>query len=405
MRILILNETAAPIGGEMNYYVFDIASRLRAAGETVAMVHSREPKSMFRGAGYIFDHLRGMNAGAAAVRTRLEAIVDDFRPDVIQIHGAPNLQLDPWLTGRVAVTRWVHNHQFYCSGQNMTWARPRRPCERPHGIACLAAHGLCGCGSMNPVRNWMQYSRVEASLAALREAPHLQVASRVVAQNLVRNGVDPGRIEHLPLYAPPPQNTKKPPMSNRRFILHPSALVRYKGVWLLVRNLHRLPDDVDIVLGGAGGELQEPLEHYIASNHLSNRVRVMGAVSPAQWSVFFHQAEMVVMPSLWNEPLGLAGLHAMAHGKPVIAFQSGGISEWLEDNKNGVVVPFGARDAFVEATARLLNDRDRLWELGANARACWEERFKPEHHMEKLLGYYRRIAKSYSSTITRKPTS
>ena len=390
MRILILNEAAAPSGGEMNYYVFDIASRLRDAGETVALVHSREPKSMFRGTGYIFDHLHGMHAAPEEVRARLEAIVDDFKPDVIQIHGVPNLALDPWLAERAPTTRWIHNHQFYCSGRNMTWGRPRRPCTRPHGFACLLAHGIHGCGSSNLVKNVLRYRQTGADLALLRQSCHLQVASRVLADNLIRNGVDPARIEHLPLYAPPPTE-KKPPVPARRSILHPSALVRFKGVWLMVRNLDQLPDDVDVVLGGAGGELQEPLEHYVAANRLSTRVRVMGEVNPALWSVLLHQASLVVMPTLWNEPLGLAGIYAMAHGKPVIAFRSGGIDEWLEDGKTGVAVRFGARDEFVDQVARLLNDRERLKTLGAQARAAWDAKFRPERHLERLRAFYRRM--------------
>ena len=375
----------------MNYYVFDVATRLRAGGETVALVHGREPKSMFRGTGYIFDHLRAMNAPVEEVRTRLEAIVDDFRPDVIQIHGVPNLALDPWLASRVPSTRWIHNHQFYCSGEAMTWARPRHPCERPHGLGCLLSHGLHACGSSNLVKNLIRYRQIGAALGTLRQSCHLQVASRVLARNLERNGIEPSRIEHIPLYAPMPSD-KKPPMPNRRMILQPSALVRHKGVWLLVRNIEQLPDDIDLVLGGAGGELQEPLEKYVADNQLGHRIRIMGEVPPSQWSVLFHQATLVAIPSLWNEPLGMTGLYAMAHAKPAIAFRSGGIDEWLEDGKTGIGVRFGARDAFVEATAKLLNDGQLLKEFGIQARKAWEARFRPEAHVEKLRAYYARIA-------------
>ena len=375
----------------MNYYVFDVANRLREAGETVALVHGREPKSTFRGTGYIFDHLRAMTAPVDQVRTRLEAIVDDFQPDVIQIHGMPNLALDDWLASRAPTTRWIHNHQFYCSGQAMTWARPRHACERPHGLGCLLAHGIHGCGSSNLLKNVIRYRQTGAALDLLRQSCHLQVASEVLARNLARNGIEPSRIEHIPLYAPPASD-KKPPMPTRRIVLQPSALVRHKGVWLMVRNIDQLPDDVDLVLGGAGGELLEPLEEYVANNQLGHRVRVMGEVPPSQWSVLFHQATLVAIPSLWNEPLGLTGLYAMSYGKPVIAFRSGGIDEWLEDGKTGIGVRFGARNAFVESTAKLLNDWQHLKELGIQARKAWDARFRPEAHVEKLQAYYKRIA-------------
>ena len=160
----------------------------------------------------------------------------------------------------------------------------------------------------------------------------------------------------------------------------------------MVRNIDQLPDDVDLVLGGAGGELLEPLEEYVANNQLGHRVRVMGEVPPSQWSVLFHQATLVAIPSLWNEPLGLTGLYAMSYGKPVIAFRSGGIDEWLEDGKTGIGVRFGARNAFVESTAKLLNDWQHLKELGIQARKAWDARFRPEAHVEKLQAYYKRIA-------------
>lgn len=400
MKILMFNETAAPCGGEMNYYVFDIAERLRASGDSVALVHGRQQKSQFKGVGYIFDHLRTMNAPIEDVRLRLEAIVEDFKPDVIQLHGVPNLGLDPWLAERAPTARWIHNHLLYCSGQTMTLGWPRQPCMRSHGPWCLGAHVLHGCGSLNPLRNLLQFGHVSASLAALRQATGLQVASRMLADNLVRNGIAANRVEHLPLYAAPSAEARKTiskptPLqpAQRRFILHPGGLVRHKGAWLLVHNIDQLPDDVDIVFAGGGGELQPALEKYVAEHRVSDRVRIMGVVSPVQWSSLFYQASIVVLPSFWNEPLGLAGIYAMAHSKPVVAFRSGGIDEWLEHGRTGIAVPFGARDAFIEAVVRLLNDGNLQQCLATQAHDAWDARFRPEHHLANLRNYYARLAK------------
>jgi glycosyltransferase involved in cell wall biosynthesis len=221
----------------------------------------------------------------------------------------------------------------------------------------------------------------------------------MLADNLVRNGIDGSRVELLPLYAAPGAAPKKPLQkptalqpAQRRFILHPGGLVRHKGAWLLVRNIEQLPDDVDIVFAGSGGELQPALERYVAEHRVSERVRIMGVVSPAQWSALFHQAAVVVLPSFWNEPLGLAGIYAMAHSKPVVAFRSGGIDEWLEHGVTGIAVPFGARDAFVEAVVKLLNDWDLQKSLSSQAHDAWDARFRPEHHLANLRNYYARLA-------------
>jgi|GEM_PF-699199 len=397
MKILILNEAAVPLGGEMNHYVLDVAARLRASGDAVALVHGRGPKAEFRGARYIFDHLRKMNAPEEEVRVRLEAIVDDFRPDVIQIHGVPNLALDRWLVDLAPTVRWVHNHLLTCSGGTMTWRWPRRPCQRAHGPACLAMHALRGCGGGDPVRNLVRYRKVSRSLGVLRSLPWLQVASGVMKENLIRNGVDLARIEQIPLYAPPPASPemRKAFPGRRRFVLHAGGLCRQKGARLLVREIGRLPEDVDLVFAGGSGELERSLKKEVAARQLSGRVRIMGEVSPEQWRQLFCQAALVVVPSLWNEPLGLGGLYAMAHGKAVVAFDGGGIGEWLEDGHTGVAVApekgRAAGAAFMDAVAALLADPTRLEKLGSQAAERWNARFRPEHHLEALRACYHRM--------------
>jgi glycosyltransferase involved in cell wall biosynthesis len=395
MRILILNETAAPVGGELNHYVLDVAERLRATGDVVALVHNRLPKSEFRGEGYIFGHLRKMGAPPEEVRTRLEAIVDDFKPDVIQIHGVPNLAVDPWLAAKAPTARWIHNHLSYCSGGSMTWAWPgRKPCQRAHGPACLALHALRGCGSANPVENLVRYHQTSGALFQMRKMPLLQVASEMMKERLIRNGIDPARIETIPLYAGAisPSETRKTPPTPRRFILHPGELAPGKGASFLIRDIETLPEDVDLVFAGGGGTLEQPLKKFVSRRGLSKRVRIMGEVNPAQWKQLFSQATLIAMPSLWNEPLGLSGLCAMAHGKPVVTFQGRGIDEWLGNDQTGIVVPHGSRAAFVKAVGALLTDPARLQRLGKQAFERWNARFQPEHHLENLRAYYSKIS-------------
>jgi glycosyltransferase involved in cell wall biosynthesis len=42
---------------------------------------------------------------------------------------------------------------------------------------------------------------------------------------------------------------------------------------------------------------------------------------------------------VWPEPFGLVGLEAGSQGVPAIAFDVGGIGEWLKDGDNGRLVP------------------------------------------------------------------
>ena len=389
MRILILNQIPAPAQGEMNYYVLDVAARLQAAGDAVGLVHGRQPESKFLGTGYIFDHLQESLRNDDDARVRLEAIVHDFDPDIVQIHGVTNVKIDGWLAALKPTVRFVHTHRFYCSGQNMTWQFPRRSCELPHAPACLLHHVLNRCGSANPGTNFYHYRKVGQALQQFQHLHGLQTASRSMLENLVRNGIPREKIELLPLYAPAPIATNiTQPL--RRIVLHHGGLQRKKGVWLLAKNLDQLPDDVAIVFA-AGGELQPALEHFVKHHHLGERIRIMGDLTPLQWSQLYRQAALVVIPSMWNEPLGLAGIYAMSHSKPVVAFESGGIPDWLANGENGVTIPFCNKKLFLQTVKQLLNEPSRLAEMGARGREIWEQKFQPQHHVEKLRAYYERI--------------
>jgi glycosyltransferase involved in cell wall biosynthesis len=181
-------------------------------------------------------------------------------------------------------------------------------------------------------------------------------------------------------------------MSSLRTILHVGGLLGQKGVWMAVRMIRDLPRDVQLVFAGGGGE-REMLEAHVRRRALGSRVRVVGEPTPEQWSLLYREADLVVMPVRWNEPLGLEGLGAMAYGKPVVAFDTEGIREWLADGETGVLVPFGERRGFREAVQSLLADPARLRSMGRRAREVSREKFTPARHLEALVASYDKMTR------------
>jgi len=389
MRILFFNRSAVPKGGGMNRLVIDTIRRLRTAGHEVALVHARGSGKL-EGTGYIYDDLDRRLMPRDRNALRLEAVLEDFAPDVIQLHGVGNTLLDGWLAARKPTVRFVHNHDFYCSGRRLTLQRPAAPCLRAHGRGCCASHLLRGCGSWNPALNWVRYKAVSRSLGALSSLHGLQVMSGTVRRQLILNGVPEEKIVSLPPYAPVPPPTRHGEMTSLRTILHVGGLLGQKGVWMVVRMAGELPRDVQLVFAG-GGQEREMLEAHVRRRALGSRVRIVGEPTPEQWSLLYREADLVVMPVRWNEPLGLEGLGAMAYGKPVVAFDTEGIREWLTDGETGVIIPFGARREFQAAVLGLLEDPARLRAMGHRAREAAREKFPPERHLGALLAYYDKV--------------
>ena len=74
----------------------------------------------------------------------------------------------------------------------------------------------------------------------------------------------------------------------------------------------------------------------------------------------FHMIDILAVPSKWPEPLGRVVLESYSHGVPVIASDSGGIPEIVEENKTGLIFNSSKLESLVFAlnNAILLLDND-----------------------------------------------
>ncbi len=95
------------------------------------------------------------------------------------------------------------------------------------------------------------------------------------------------------------------------------------------------------------------------------------------------RADVVVQKSL-AEGFGLTVAEAMWKSRPVVASRVGGISDQIEDGKNGVLVGPKDLEALGRAVTALVNDRERAARMGAAARERIREQFLgPRHLMEQ----------------------
>lgn len=119
-----------------------------------------------------------------------------------------------------------------------------------------------------------------------------------------------------------------------------------------------------------------------------SRIRYIGYVRDVE--NIYHTADIVVVPSRWQEPLGLINLEAGACRKPVVATRVGGIPEVVEDDVNGFLVEPGDVNSLAERVAQLIADPALRARLGETGRAKVEQSFttQPVREFEALLLSY-----------------
>jgi phosphatidylinositol alpha-1,6-mannosyltransferase len=220
----------------------------------------------------------------------------------------------------------------------------------------------------------------------------LRCASRIIANSsfvadLVENaGVDRRRIRtfrnivdtELFCPAPPsPELRARYGLEGRRVVLTVARLVERKGIDSVIRCLPELavkhPDIVYLVVGE--GPMEKKLRQLARNLNVERHVVFAGAVSNEELPLHYHLADVFIMVSRYLESkrsvegLGVVYLEAGACGLPVVAGDSGGVSDVVEQDRNGLLVEPDSQEQITEAVDRLLGDSRLASSLGRQGRA------------------------------------
>jgi glycosyltransferase involved in cell wall biosynthesis len=84
-------------------------------------------------------------------------------------------------------------------------------------------------------------------------------------------------------------------------------------------------------------------------------------------------------------------MEVMAHAKPVVAFDVGGVREWLVNGVTGLLVPREDISGLGAAIQELLTNPERRAHLGGMARQYISERFGQENNFNRLIANYREL--------------
>ncbi len=155
-------------------------------------------------------------------------------------------------------------------------------------------------------------------------------------------------------------------MSNlgpRNLVLYAGQVIRGKGVDLLLRALAKVPTGFECLIFGDGNH-RRSCERLSTKLGLGNQVQFRGFAPAAEIREHYLQASVFAVSSVWPEPFGMVGPEAMLYGLPVVAFSSGGISEWLTDQENGFLVPWMDTDRFASRIDELLRNKALAREMG-----------------------------------------
>ena len=158
-------------------------------------------------------------------------------------------------------------------------------------------------------------------------------------------------------------------------LLFVGRLMRAKGIHLLLNVMPRLIKKypkLKLVIAGSpryGRNISTPYVRLLKqkTSRLKKHIVFTNFVPPDKIPYIYQLADVVIIPSLWQEPFGRVNLEAMASTKAVVASNRGGIPEVIRDRENGFIVSVSLRryrDELYEGISKLLESEELREEYG-----------------------------------------
>ena len=277
--------------------------------------------------------------------------------------------------------------------------RGGKPCVRRVGPGCVTV------GCYKPGQQ-MGIGADVVRIATARAMPHaLQQCHRVLAPSdfvratLVTNGVSEDRIDVLPLFSRLPAERVPEAHCEEPLLLFVGRLDRLKGAEEFIDALAMIrehPWRAEIV---GEGPLESAVKERCASRGVFHRVKFSPPADESTLLDALARCVAVAFPSQIQESFGLVGLEAMSRNRPVVAFDTGGVTAWLRHGENGLLAALGDVSGFASHLRTILDDAPLRTRLAAGAYVTATQRLRPQSHLDRLNDMYTRVMDAAGAAV------
>lgn len=394
MKVLQVHNFYRTRGGEGE--VFDTTIRvLREKGVSVSVAtrHSRDV------AGSRLSLVRAFGSGIYSLSAArdIREILQVEKPDVVHSHN-----LLPLFSPSVLVACRKAGVPTVMTCQNFRLVCPTGLYTRKGRICELCSGGREYWCALTNCRDNVFESLAYATRNTIHRKSRLfaknvslfLAISQTVRSRLSEYGLASHKVIVVP--NPVPMPARKANCTHGRYVAFIGRFTQYKGIDTLLDAAQRTQLPVHLA-----GDFSKASDFEERS---SDNVVFRGLLGGAEKQAFFEKAVCLVVPSKHIEPFGLAAVEGMSYGLPVIASNTGGLKEIVDDGVTGFLVEPGRPDSLASKMELLWDDRELCERLGSQGRLKAANEYGEDIYYDRLMGAYEAAIKACHGVTKREFT-
>ncbi|HYP26925.1 MAG TPA: glycosyltransferase family 4 protein [Blastocatellia bacterium] len=394
MRILVISNFYPPhfIGG-YELGCRDVVEALKSRGHDVRVLTSTFGVNRPEHSGHVYrwlatdlslkidgsasDLLRVIKKESIN-RRAFDVVCREFPPDAVYVWNATHISISLAIKAQqkgLAVHYFISDHWLSKWESDALYSlRHRSPRRASRRLAWRPVRFLIDASGLLPPPA-PDLSRVQFASRYLKQAA-LQSGRPVANAEVIHWGIDADRF-------PFNESSHDP-----RRLLYVGQITALKGVHTAVEALRLLvetPRHRSTKLTIVGGpDYDDRVRGLVSSLGLERNVSFTGLVSRDRLPDIYREHDVLLFPSVWDEPFSITLLEAMSSGLAVVGTSTGGTPEILEDEVNALIFPKEDAEALAGQIVRLVEDPELFERVRRNGRRTVEEGFRFEDMVDRI---------------------
>lgn len=328
-------------------------------------------------------------------------LLKKMQPDIVHVHSFKALSFSVFFAAKklgIPTVLSIYDYWYFCP--KSTLFRKNKVCKDYHGSHCTDCLFSSKFGFLLKLPFFLRRPVFDYFVNKIDNFIVLSESSSKILQNY---GVSKKKIHKIPLIFSLdeiPYKKREFKVTKKKSILYVGWLVIHKGLHVAIKAMPKIlkefPETELAVIGDlkADPEYVERIRSLIKELGLEKNVKIMGKVSDKVLGNYMNKADVNIVLEQWENMSPVILIDSMFLEKNIVASRIGGLPEFIENGKTGLLFKNDDPDELAKKVVYFLKNKSKGKVMGKNARKKVVKMFDNETLFKKLIDCYSSIIDS-----------